>query len=494
MADALFPHAALADLLKLHATHAFHIPTPDIPITEFLAWSFPQESPAFVFSKPEVWFSADAPTTDVACLLHRSIPSQEFLAKLTNKVGQAWFDSSRSIVDPRFNDGRDRLQLWALTFWKAMARVAQDQIMWRRSRDWMQRELAKKNISDDDCQALTTTSSLLDVLGWDTKIHGAWTNFNLATILSWDWLSDDHIDMMMADLSARVEADPHLAAKVIIAPLAFSQAVKNGAKKKTYTKGDTPLLAQYEEHIKNFGLAEMYFPVHINDNHWIAAVVDFERRLIGTGEYLQGDSRVGMSAPPLKFIKDLKRWLKMQFGGKDFTYQGDSLEHGDQRDTSSCSIVTRSMIAGGVFGEALWEQKHAATAQATCFIRLVRSAAIRKMSNPVPKQSKITSATLPEISIAVAIGDHNFPDLEAFALDVNTPAVVRQSRPTLAELLNPMPLTTPGTTPPEPQDVQMPDAPREQTYAGDHGDIGRDDDACSVEGDADDEEAPMAVD
>lgn len=80
----------------------------------------------------------------------------------------------------------------------------------------------------------------------------------------------------------------------------------------------------------------------------------------------------------MKFIADLKRWLKKQFG-KDFVYQGDILEHGDQQDGSSCSIVCRSTIAANVFGEKTWEQKHAAGARATCFIRLVRSAAIREM-------------------------------------------------------------------------------------------------------------------
>jgi hypothetical protein len=49
--------------------------------------------------------------------------------------------------------------------------------------------------------ALVTARSLLDTLGWDTAIHGLWTTFDLSIILSNAWLSDDHIDMMMADLS-----------------------------------------------------------------------------------------------------------------------------------------------------------------------------------------------------------------------------------------------------------------------------------------------------
>ncbi|KAJ6618077.1 hypothetical protein B0H10DRAFT_2379381 [Mycena sp. CBHHK59/15] len=440
-------HAAFAEVLKMPESHASLVPGPNLPITAFLELALPQKSSAMVFSTPESWFSKDAPTAEVDCLRSRSIPPRQFLDDLTKKAGQAWLDGRTSIVDHRYNDGHDRLPFWSLTLWKEWLRVVDDQKMWRKSRDWITSELSKPNLGSVDEEALMTASSLLDTLGWDTKIGSGWTTFNLALILSHAWLSDDHIDMMMADLSARVEADPELAAKVLITPLAFSNAVKDGANKKTYKREDTPLLARYEEHIKRTGVAQLYFPLHINNNHWIAGLVDFK----------QGDSRVNSSRPPTKFIKDLKCWLKKQFG-RDFVYQGDSLEHGDQKDTSSCSVVCRNTIAMNVFGEALWEQKHAAGARATCFIRL------------------LTAETPAEVSIAVALGDHNFPDLAEFALDI--PA--RQSRPTLADLMNPAPATA-GIADPLPADIEMPDAiPSVNTssYAGDHGDVVPDDESA----------------
>ncbi|KAJ6556704.1 hypothetical protein B0H10DRAFT_2201541 [Mycena sp. CBHHK59/15] len=458
-------HAAFAEFLKMPESHASLVPGPNLPITAFLELALPQKSSAMVFSTPESWFSKDAPTAEVDCLRSRSIPPRQFLDDLTKKAGQAWLDGRTSIVDHRYNDGHDRLPFWSLTLWKEWLRVVDDQKMWRKSRDWITSELSKPNLGSVDEEALMTASSLLDTLG-------GWTTFNLALILSHAWLSDDHIDMMMADLSARVEADPELAAKVLITPLAFSNAVKDRANKKTYKREDTPLLARYEEHIKRTGVAQLYFPLHINNNHWIAGLVDFKQGLIGTG-----DSRVNSSRPPTKFIKDLKRWLKKQFG-RDFVYQGDSLEHGDQKDTSSCSVVCRNTIAMNVFGEALWEQKHAAGARATCFIRLVRSAAIRKKKIVVfsKPQPELTAETPAEVSIAVALGDHNFPDLAEFALDI--PA--RQSRPTLADLMNPAPATA-GIADPLPADIEMPDAiPSVNTssYAGDHGDVVPDDESA----------------
>ncbi|KAJ7504710.1 hypothetical protein B0H11DRAFT_1709383 [Mycena galericulata] len=363
-------HAALAKVLEVPSAHKSLIPGPNLPVTEFLKLPFPKKSSALVFSKPEDWFSNDAPNVTVTSLLTRPIPPREFLNSLTQRVDQAWFDGHTSIRDPRYNEGRDRFPLWTLTLWKELLRVVEDQKMWKRSRDWIQTELEKPDLESGDLDALTTANSLLDTLGWDTKIHGSWTTFNLSIILSYSWLSDDHIDMMMADLSARLAADPELAADVMIAPLAFAVAIMNGAANKTYTRQDSTLLARYEEHIKKNGLTHLYFPLHIHNNHWIAGLIDFELGLIGTGE--SGDSHIWMNSLPRKFIEALKRWLKKQFG-RDFVYQGDTLEHGDQKDGTSCGIICRNTIAVNVFGETLWDQKHAAGARAACFVRLVRN-------------------------------------------------------------------------------------------------------------------------
>ncbi|KAJ7727802.1 hypothetical protein DFH07DRAFT_970018 [Mycena maculata] len=470
-------HAALTNVLELPMAYASLIPGPNLPVTEFLKLMLPQKSSGLVFSKPEEWFSKDAPTVTLDSLLTRPIPSQEFLDILTKHAGQAWFDGRTSIRDPRHNDGSDRFPLWTLTLWKEYLHVGEDQRMWQRSRDWIQTELKKPHLDTVDEDALMAANSLLNTLGWDTKIHGSWTTFDLALVLSHAWLTDDHIDMMMADLSARLAADPELAAKVIIAPLAFSIAITNGAKNNTYHRKDSTLLARYEEHIKSTALKQLYFPLNIHANDWIAGLVDFEQGLIRTG-----DSRVGKSPPPRKFIKDLKRWLKKQFS-KDFVYQGDSLEHGDQQDGSSCSIVTRNIIAANVFGEVLWDQKHAAGERATGFVHLVRSTAIRRMAPAIPKaQTEITAETPAEISITVAIGDHNFPDLAVFALGIP----IHQSRPKLADLLNPAPGTS-GVAEVSPESV-IPDVSAAEVaaelpaYLGDHRDV-ESDGECPPDGD-----------
>ncbi|KAJ7691884.1 hypothetical protein B0H17DRAFT_1133424 [Mycena rosella] len=403
--------AALVKVLKLPAVQASLIPGPNLPVTEFLKLSLPKKSSALVFNKITSWFSTDAPTTSLDCLLSRPILPREFLDELMDTVGQAWFNGCTSIVDCRYNDGRDRLPLSALTLWKKLLRVVDDQKMGRRSQDWITTELDKPDVDSADHAALENASSLLDTLGWDTKIDTNWTTFNLAIILSNAWLTDNHIDMMMADLSARVEADPSLANTVLIAPLDFSVAITNGATAKTYDRQTSTLLARYEQQIKKKELVQLYFPLHVHKNHWIPGLVDFKEDLIGTS-----DSHVKIGAPPLKFVKDLKRWLKKQFG-RDFVYQGDSLEHGDQRDTSSCSVITCNTIAVNALGEVLWEQKHAAGAWATCFIHLVCHATILKMPCVPP------TAVAPPILTAETPAKSAEADLDESAdVDAITPA------------------------------------------------------------------------
>ncbi|KAJ7433925.1 hypothetical protein B0H11DRAFT_1758325 [Mycena galericulata] len=428
--------AALAQVLAV-PNDITHQPHADLPIAEFVALELPEQSRAFVLTKPRAWYSPDLPTTDIACLMSRPIPPMDFLANLEKEAGQAWFDGCQSILDPRYNDGCDRFPLWVVTFWKDMGSLWRAQWTWQTSVGWVDGQLQKEDLAECDREALTVTKGLFETMGWNTKIWGDWTHLDLAKILSWQWLSDDHIDMLMTDLSSRVAADPELAKTVLVAPLAFSEALKRAANK-NYTKEDAPLLARYEAHIKKYGFKRLYFPNHINKNHWIAGRIDFDRKLIGTGQLIfQRRSR-----PPSELITGTKRWAKSQFGGKDFTYQGDSMDHGEQRDTSSCGIITPNTIAADIFCDEIWEQEHAAGARANCFIHLA----------------------------------------EFIMADVR----VRQKGPALADLLNPT-QTMPG--PGSAEDCDMPDVATEQvvdggdeaTYTGDHGDVDNDEDAMDVE-------------
>lgn len=55
-------------------------------------------------------------------------------------------------------------------------------------------------------------------------------------------------------------------------------------------------------------------------------------------------------------MNHLEGWLNARFGG-GFQNRGDSLKHGEQRDTYSCLICAANTIAHAVFGDELWNSK-----------------------------------------------------------------------------------------------------------------------------------------
>ena len=112
---------ARAELLKIPETQAGHLPSPNIPITQFLHIQFPPQSSEIITVKPQAWFSNDTPTTNIGFLMKRPIPPRQFLLKLEGAMGQAWFDGAKSILDTRFNNSQDRLPLWVISFWKTIA-------------------------------------------------------------------------------------------------------------------------------------------------------------------------------------------------------------------------------------------------------------------------------------------------------------------------------------------------------------------------------------
>ena len=54
-----------------------------------------------------------------------------------------------------------------------------------------------------------------------------------------------------------------------------------------------------------------------------------------------------------KIYKQLQWWLTQNFQGP-FEDLGNSMEHGIQRDTTSCAITTVNMLAHKVLHEPLW--------------------------------------------------------------------------------------------------------------------------------------------
>ena len=85
------------------------------------------------------------------------------------------------------------------------------------------------------------------------------------------------MDMMIEALSHHLPAD----FKVILAPLVLAQNIFRFV----HGKRESRLLRCYVNGVRDGKIQQIYFPVHIHNQHWIAAYIDFEKKCFGVGKF-----------------------------------------------------------------------------------------------------------------------------------------------------------------------------------------------------------------
>ncbi|TFK77245.1 hypothetical protein BDN72DRAFT_953706 [Pluteus cervinus] len=405
---------ARARLLEIPDTFQSHIPADDVPVSHFLAWHLPRQVNAALNAPVKEWFSIDAPHTQPACLLTRDIPSATCLNQLDQRLGQAWFEGAKSISDPRYNNGRDRIPLWAITFWKTVARILSLREMWLASASWIVTEKKKVSIRDiETFSAFQVADKRLTSMPWRSQLpysRGLARTTDLTIYLSERWLSDDSINMMTTLLSQDF-AISGCKEHILIASLGVANEIMKNGPTGTYPiKNGAALLRRYEKYIQENRTEKLYFPANVG-NHWIACCIDFERKVVSYGDSLRTHS------PTIDTLMEYTRtWLKVRFGF-DFTITGNALPHGVQNDTVNCGIIAMNTIETNALGRKLWTEKNAKLHRVMWFNRLAAfcdTPSLQLISQTPSVNAQITKDTY--LSALIAIGDHNFPDLQTFVL------------------------------------------------------------------------------
>ncbi|KAH9983501.1 hypothetical protein BJV77DRAFT_300257 [Russula vinacea] len=286
---ATLPQQVLAEKqrqLVIPEGYSAHFPSSTLPVTQFIDLELPLQSTEIITTSTTVWFSKETAHNDlnIRILLNRPIPSKEFLADLKSAFGQAWLDGAQSVIDWRYNDGRERFPLWVVAFWEKLADTVKWQSLWKRSHCWLRTEITKCKYQNTSNQ-ISMAEHALASLGWDVALHyqrGAISSSVLSGLLSTAWLNDEHINMIMEELADMLTKIPALASQIIIAPLVFAGQINNTAKNKSYTKQNASLLYKYQQRIA-VGIQRIYFPINVNGNHWVAGIVDIENRFVGYG-------------------------------------------------------------------------------------------------------------------------------------------------------------------------------------------------------------------
>ena len=262
------------DALKIPGTFRNRLPPPEARIHDFISFTLPFQSGALVFHAPAQWFSHDTPNTDPNILLTRSVPPANVLEDLEKIFGQTWLDGGHSIVDPRFNNQNERFPLWALSFWKELQKTIECQDEWKKSVRWL-------NSMTHPMEIIEQVRGLVRRLAWNTPLclAGA-TSLDLAGFLGTSWLSDTQMNMMVDVLRKRMEVE-ECARGIIIEPMEFSWEIVLVAKDKKEPM--SPYLSRLADQIKRGSVRALWFPIHINDSHWVTGKIDLERRTFAFG-------------------------------------------------------------------------------------------------------------------------------------------------------------------------------------------------------------------
>jgi hypothetical protein len=226
-------------------------------------------------------------------LLHCPIPSLKQLQQLTDDFGQQWFDGCQSVVDERNgNQGSKRFPLWVITFWKLMVKIRNSRAEWVRAVHWVNTETEERQKKGDheSVVLLEEVNKVTGLLPWDAPMDFERGNVNtkaLGRFLGTQWMSDTHINMMVHAMSERLQQGGGGNGKrVLIAALTFTydilsvdRKLKLPAKQWAWT-----VLIRYQHRIEEEIIEELYFPLHVNENHWIAGRIDFKNNTISYGK------------------------------------------------------------------------------------------------------------------------------------------------------------------------------------------------------------------
>ena len=255
------------EVLKIPNQFPTQLPTSVTLVHEFICHPLPLQSSSLSFHQTTEWFSTSTPLTYPGLLLTRPIPPEKVLENLEKAIGQMWFDGASSIVDPRFNNGTERFPLWVLSLWVDMKKVVEHQKRWKLAVRWLELTTYPEGI-------VIQAKRLIERLSWNEPLHfsGAST-LEFAGFLGVSWLSDTQIDMMVNVLQNRMKTEEHIGG-VLIEPLTLSWELASVGK-----GWNKPLVSLYLSRLADqieAGITTIWFPICVNENHWIAGRVDFK--------------------------------------------------------------------------------------------------------------------------------------------------------------------------------------------------------------------------
>ena len=163
-----------------------------------------------------------------------------------------------------------------------MSIVIEKRFVWQAADEW----LARWGKDGEQLEEADRAREMMTCLTWGldvTALGARCPKENLAVLLSDKWIDNETIDMMMFNLAARVRLDSELRKTSVVATLSLQMHISRAYNTGDYSKESVPLLSRYTKLFKEKKCSHLYFPAHINKNHWVPFLIDFKKEIIQHG-------------------------------------------------------------------------------------------------------------------------------------------------------------------------------------------------------------------
>ncbi|KAF8173724.1 hypothetical protein K438DRAFT_1920853 [Mycena galopus ATCC 62051] len=215
-------------------------------------------------------------------------------------------------------------------------------------------------------ELVNTCRNVLQVIPWDVPVPGIspsvhLTTQDLALFLSSRWLNDDMINAGADYILRRLEPG----SRVRILNCLFIQALGNShAQREAYIPA---AYSPIERGIRAGTVDVVWFPLHIQGNHWMLLRIDLIARTIAYADSLY-------NLPSMEEVQLVQWWLKSILStSEEFVIVEADFASPRQQDGHSCGIIVLSTMASVLLKYEPWALASAQSHRLHWFLRLLES-------------------------------------------------------------------------------------------------------------------------
>jgi len=317
------------------------LPDPALSVSQLLQYQLPavwQGPPNEQTSVESYLTNLPVNVTSLNAIKSIPIPSKFITTKLERHSRLASSTSIRCTHIHFPSAPEKRVPTWVVTYWIEAGQILRLKKKWLDAESSLQKRRTHKNRTKETAGLISCIYEKLSSIQWSGNMHGFSASVpihHLTSFLSQEWLSDHH-ETQMLDL-LRLEINRKQAGSVQIGNVFFTTHLKEIHKNaSTYTASkEYEWLCRMGQEFAT-GIYDTYATIsNINQNHWIALIIDFRSSIIYYGDSIGGIINDDLEAA-------LTWWTNYHTGN---WFPTKTLPITRQRDGHSCGILAWNAIA-----------------------------------------------------------------------------------------------------------------------------------------------------